>query len=81
MTINLNKATHKKVTGTTRKYKTPKSIRLQQVGLQQLEDFKNRLKEITQEESCSDTQAFKVLLNMAKHVNDKTLKKAISNIL
>jgi hypothetical protein len=81
MAIDLNKSTGKKVTGTARKYKTPKSIRLQQSGLQQLEDFKNKLREITKEEFCSDTQAFKVLLNMTRYVNEKTLKKAISDIL
>ena len=81
MAINLDKTTNKKVTGTARKYKTPKSIRLQQNGLQQLEDFKNKLKEITKEEFCSDTQAFKILLNMTKYINDEILKKAISDTL
>jgi hypothetical protein len=81
MAISLDNTVKKRVTNTTRKYKTPKSIRLQQNGLQQLEEFKDRLKEITQEEHCSDTKAFKILLNMTKHVNINTIKKAISDVL
>jgi len=81
MAINLDKTTNKKVTGKARKYKTTKSIRLQQNGLQQIEDFKNKHKEITKEEFCSDTQALKILLNMTKYINDEILKKAISDTL
>jgi NRPS condensation-like uncharacterized protein len=81
MAIDINKATKKTLSNTIRKYKTPKSIRLQQSELQSLEDFKKRLREITQTEYCSDTQAFKVLLSSTKHINSTILKKALSDIL
>lgn len=81
MAIDINKATKKTLSQTIRKYKTPKSIRLQQSELQLLENFKNKLKEITQTEYCSDTQAFKVLLNSTKYMSSTVLKKALSDTL
>jgi NRPS condensation-like uncharacterized protein len=81
MAIDINKATRKTLSQTVRKYKTPKSIRLQQSELQSLEDFKKQLKEITQTEYCSDTQAFKVLLSSAKYINSTILKRALSDVL
>ena len=78
MTLDLNIKTQKRLTSSTRRYKTPKSIRLQKSELQQLELFKNRLKDLTLSEYCSDTQAFRIMLNLTKHVNDSTLKKALA---
>jgi hypothetical protein len=81
MTLNLDITTRKKLTSTTRQYKTPKSIRLQQFEIQQLETFKNRLKDLTLSEHCSDTQAFKVMLRLTYYITDNALKKALSSSL
>lgn len=81
MAIDLNKKTNSKITSTTRKYQTPKSFRLQKSDLEQLENFKDRLKDLTMAESCSDTRALKVMLAVMPNVQDAIIKKALSKIL
>ena len=81
MSLNLNTQPSNKVLQTNRKYKTPKSVRLKKIELQQLEEFKNRIKEITSSEYCSDTQAFKILLTLSKHSTKTLIKKALSETL
>lgn len=78
MAIDLDKKTQKTISHTKRQYKTPKSIRMTKVELQQLEVFKDRLKELTLSEFCSDTQAFRVLLMLSKHASNTLIKKALS---
>ena len=77
--LDLNITTKARIVSTKRRYKTPKSIRLQQSELKQLEDFKNRLKDLTSEEYCSDTQAFKIMIKLTQHITDATLKKTLSS--
>ena len=81
MAINLDKQTQKNISHTKRQHKTPKSIRMTRVELQQLEEFKGRLKELTFSDFCSDTQAFRVLLMLSKHASSATIKKALSEIM
>lgn len=81
MAIDLDKRTQKNVSHTKRQHKTPKSIRMTRIELQQLEEFKDRLKELTCSDFCSDTQAFKVLLMLSKHSSSIIIKKALSEIM
>jgi hypothetical protein len=81
MAINLDKQTQKNISHTKRQHKTPKSIRLTKVELQQLEELKERLKELMLSEFCSDTQAFRVLLMLSKHSSKAVIKKALSEIM
>ena len=78
MAIDLDKKTQKNISHTKRQYKTPKSIRMTKVELQQLEMFKDKLKELTLSDFCSDTQAFKVLLMLSKHSSNAVIRKALS---
>ena len=81
MAIDLNKKTQKNISHTKRQHKTPKSIRMTRLELQQLEEFKDKLKELTLCEFCSDTQAFRVLLMLSKYSTKSIIKKALSEIM
>ena len=78
MAIDLDKKTQENISYTKRQHKTPKSIRMTRVELQQLEKFKDRLKELTLSDFCSDTQAIRVLLMLSKHSSNAVIKKALS---
>jgi len=79
--LDLDKKITNRVSNTTRKYDTPKSLRLKKVELEQLEQFKIILKDITLSDYCSDTKALKVLIRLSKHVNINLIKKALSEIM
>ena len=81
MSLNLTKKSKKNIYQTTRQYKTPKSFRMTQNELDVFEKFKEKLKDITMSDVCSDTQAMKVLLQISKIVSEKDLKKALSFLL
>ena len=81
MAIDLDKKTQKNISYTSRQHKTPKSIRMTRIELQHLEKFKDKLKELTFSDFCSDTQAFRVLLMLSKHSSNAIIKKALSEIV
>ena len=81
MPIDLDKKTQKNISCTKRQHKTPKSIRMTKVELQQLEIFKDKLKELTCSDFCSDTQAFRVLLMLSKYSSNAVIKNALSEIM
>jgi hypothetical protein len=81
MAIDLQKKISTKIASSNKSNKTPKSVRLLQSEIILLEHFKERVESLTSINSCSDTQAFKVMLSLAKNATDSSIKKALSSVL
>ena len=81
MAIDLQKKISTKIASSNKGNKTPKSVRLLQSEIILLEHFKERVESLTSINSCTDTQAFKVMLSLAKNATDSSIKKALSSVL
>lgn len=81
MAINLQSNNSRNITSQTRKRLLPKSIRFSHNELEILYQIKDRIEKITQSSPCSDTKAFKILLQIANNSTDSCIKKAISKVL
>jgi hypothetical protein len=81
MAIDLQKKISTKIASSNKGNKTPKSVRLLQSEIILLEHFKERIESLTSINSCSNTQAFKVMLSLAKNATNSSIKKALSSVL
>lgn len=81
MAIDLQKKISIKIASSNKGKKTPKSVRLLQSEIILLEHFKEKIESLTSINSCSDTQAFKVMLSLTKNATESSIKKALSSVL
>ena len=81
MAINLESNSSRNIISQTKKRLQPKSIRFSYNELEILNQIKDRIETITQSSPCSDTKAFKILLQIANNSTDSCIQKAISKVL
>jgi hypothetical protein len=79
--LDLNKKTNKTITKPSNKDLKPKSFRCNQSKLNELEEFRLRLEQITHSHKCSDAKAIHIAITIANMSTEAIIKKAVAENL
>jgi len=80
MAINTSKSTQSANLRKGAQTETPKSVRLKQSDLDNLDTLKERIAELTNRNKVSDTVAFRAALEAAQKLSDSALQRIVGNI-